>query len=57
VLVRLVTSIAFDLLGSTVFMLFAVPSLYIVVDDFGLATVARTGQDTEERTAVQAPTE
>ena len=41
VLVPLVTSLAFGLLASTVLVLFVVPSLYMVLDDFGLSTLAR----------------
>ena len=41
VLIPLVTSIAFGLLASTVLVLFVVPSLYLVLDDFGMTTIAR----------------
>jgi multidrug efflux pump subunit AcrB len=41
VLVPLVTSLAFGLLASTVLVLVVVPSLYLILDDLGLTTVAR----------------
>ena len=41
VLVPLVTSLAFGLLASTVLVLFVVPSLYMILDDYGFTTVSR----------------
>ncbi len=41
ILVPLVTSLAFGLLASTLLVLFVVPSLYAILDDFGLSTLAR----------------
>jgi multidrug efflux pump subunit AcrB len=40
VLVPLVTSLAFGLLASTVLVLFIVPALYTILEDFGLSTFA-----------------
>ena len=40
VLVPLVTSLAFGLLASTFLVLFLVPSVYSILDDFGLATLS-----------------
>ena len=41
ILVPLVTSLAFGLTASTLLVLFVVPSLYAILDDFGLSTLAR----------------
>jgi multidrug efflux pump subunit AcrB len=41
VLIPLVTSLVFGLLASTVLVLFVIPCLYAMLDDFGLATVSR----------------
>ncbi len=41
VLIPLVTSLAFGLLASTVLVLFVVPAIYAILDDFGLSTLAR----------------
>jgi multidrug efflux pump subunit AcrB len=41
VLVPLVTSLAFGLMASTVLVLVVVPTLYAILHDFGLTTVAR----------------
>ena len=48
VLVPLVTSLAFGLLASTFLVLFVVPSLYLVLDDFGLTTIARDAADDQQ---------
>ncbi len=41
ILVPLVTSLAFGLVASTLLVLFVVPSIYAILDDFGLSTLAR----------------
>jgi multidrug efflux pump subunit AcrB len=41
VLVPLVTSLAFGLMASTVLVLIVVPTLYAILNDFGLTTLAR----------------
>ena len=56
VLVPLVTSLAFGLLASTFLVLFVVPSLYMVLDDFGLTTIARDTTD-EHDARVEVPAE
>ena len=40
VLIPLVTSLAFGLIASTVLVLFVVPAIYAILDDFGLSTLA-----------------
>ena len=47
ILVPLVTSIVFGLLATTLLVLFVVPALYSILDDFGLSTArrARHGSD------------
>ncbi len=40
VLIPLVTSLAFGLLASTFLVLFVVPAIYAILDDFGLSTLA-----------------
>jgi len=52
VLVPLVTSLAFGLMASTVLVLIVVPTLYAVLNDFGLTTLARD----EHAGSVPAPT-
>ncbi len=44
ILIPLVTSLAFGLLASTVLVLFVVPAVYAILDDFGLSTLAREVQ-------------
>jgi HAE1 family hydrophobic/amphiphilic exporter-1 len=46
VLVPLVTSIAFGLLGTTLMIVFVVPAFYTVLDDFGLTSLARERKQT-----------
>lgn len=41
VLVPLVTSISFGLLGTTLMIVFIVPAFYTILDDFGLTSLAR----------------
>lgn len=47
VLIPLVTSLMFGLLSSSIMVLFAVPSLYLILHDFGLTSVAKTGRTGE----------
>jgi multidrug efflux pump subunit AcrB len=42
ILIPLVTSLAFGLLASTVLVLFVVPAIYAILDDFGLTTLTET---------------
>ncbi|MDH3475937.1 MAG: efflux RND transporter permease subunit, partial [Rhodospirillales bacterium] len=51
VLVPLVTSLAFGLLASTLLVLLIVPSLYAILHDFGLSTLARDESTAESRPA------
>ncbi len=48
ILIPLVTSLAFGLIASTILVLFVVPAIYAILDDFGLSTLAK------ERRAAQA---
>ena len=48
ILIPLVTSLAFGLMASTILVLFVVPAIYAILDDFGLSTLAK------ERRAAQA---
>lgn len=41
ILIPLVTSVAFGLMTTTVLVLFVVPALYAILDDFGLTSLAR----------------
>ena len=41
ILIPLVVSVVFGLMATTVLVLFVVPALYSVLDDFGLATARR----------------
>ncbi|HHK74326.1 MAG TPA: efflux RND transporter permease subunit, partial [Rhizobiales bacterium] len=41
ILIPLVTSLAFGLLASTLLVLFVVPAIYAILDDFGVSTLAR----------------
>ena len=57
ILVPLVTSIVFGLLATTLLVLFAVPVLYSILDDFGLTTArpARPGGGADPAGALQLP--
>jgi multidrug efflux pump subunit AcrB len=46
ILIPLVTSLAFGLLISTVLVLFVVPAIYAILDDFGVSTLARESRAT-----------
>ncbi len=48
ILIPLVTSLAFGLIASTILVLFVVPAIYAILDDYGLSTLAR------ERRALEA---
>lgn len=48
VLVPLVCSLAFGLMASTVLVLFVVPAIYSILDDFGLSTLAARYEDDED---------
>ena len=48
VLIPLVTSLAFGLMATTVLVLFIVPSAYVVLADFGLASIGGEDQPEEE---------
>ena len=39
VLIPLVTSLAFGLMATTLLVLFLVPAVYTILDDFGLANI------------------
>ena len=41
ILIPLVTSLAFGLIASTFLVLFVVPAIYAILDDFGLSTLAK----------------
>ena len=41
VLVPMVTSLTFGLLSSTFLVLFLVPAIYVILNDFGLTTLAK----------------
>ncbi|MCP4934494.1 MAG: efflux RND transporter permease subunit [bacterium] len=41
ILIPLVTSLAFGLIASTILVLFVVPAIYAILDDFGLSALAR----------------
>ena len=41
ILIPLVTSLAFGLIASTILVLFVVPAIYAILDDFGLSTLAK----------------
>ena len=41
ILIPLVTSLAFGLIASTMLVLFVVPAIYAILDDFGLSTLAK----------------
>ena len=53
VMIPLVTSLAFGLFVATVLVLFTVPALYVILDDFGLAT-AKTAADEDQMEAGDA---
>jgi len=53
ILIPLVTSLAFGLLASTVLVLFVVPAIYAILDDFGLSTLARERTRLERKTAAE----
>jgi len=42
ILIPLVTSLAFGMIASTVMVLFVIPSVYMILDDLGLTTIARS---------------
>ncbi len=42
ILIPLVTSLAFGLMASTLLVLFVVPAIYSILDDFGLSTLSET---------------
>ncbi len=41
ILIPLVTSLAFGLVASTILVLFVVPAIYAILDDYGLSTLAK----------------
>ncbi len=53
ILIPLVTSLAFGLLASTVLVLFVVPAIYAILDDFGLSTLARERARLERKAAAE----
>jgi len=55
VLIPLVTSISFGLLGTTLMIVFVVPAFYTVLDDFGLTSLA--AERRAHRDAAAAPAE
>jgi len=52
VLIPLVTSITFGLIGTTLMIVFVVPAFYTILDDFGLTSLARERRAHREAAAV-----
>ena len=51
ILIPLVTSLAFGLMASTLLVLFVVPAIYAILDDFGLSTLAKERRAAENAAA------
>ena len=56
VLVPLVTSLVFGLMASTLLVLFVVPAIYAILDDFGLCSVSY-GRNDQGGIAIHQPAE
>jgi hydrophobic/amphiphilic exporter-1 (mainly G- bacteria), HAE1 family len=56
ILIPLVTSIAFGLVGTTLMIVFIVPAFYTILDDFGLTSLAQERKD-HQKAAAPAPAE
>ncbi|MCK7610697.1 efflux RND transporter permease subunit [Roseibium sediminicola] len=53
VLIPLVTSISFGLIGTTLMIVFVVPAFYTILDDFGLTSLARERRAHREAVAAE----
>lgn len=57
ILIPLVTSIAFGLMGTTLMIIFIVPAFYTILDDFGLTSLARERRESATAARSSVPAE